>query len=174
MNNITLTSESLLLRNTCYEDLDFIVTAEGDSYNAQFVTQWSKEAHRQALSQEDILHLILEESATHDPVGYIIMAGLTNPDRNIEFKRIVITSKGKGYGRQALRFIKAIAFDHLQAHRLWLDVRVKNNRAQGLYESEGFVKEGILRECVYYNGQYESIIIMSILAGEYRNLICSK
>lgn len=42
--------------------------------------------------------------------------------------------------------IKKIVFDKLKAHRLWLDVRLKNYRAQQLYQSEGFIKEGVLRE----------------------------
>lgn len=167
MKLINLSSDTLKLRNTLEQDLDFVVGAEADPHNAQFVDQWSRERHKAALTNEDILHLTLVESDTEVPVGYIIMAGLTNPHRNIEFKRIVIASKGKGYGRQALRFIKYVAFEQLNAHRLWLDVRVKNSRAQELYRSEGFVEEGILRECVYYQGHFESIIIMSLLETEY-------
>lgn len=113
------------------------------------------------------MHLIIEEGVSHRIVGYIILAGLQNPNRNIEFKRIVITDKGKGYGRKALKLIKKIAFEQLKAHRLWLDVRYKNLRAQNLYLSEGFIKEGVLRECVLYNGKYESLILMSILENEH-------
>ncbi len=51
--------------------------------------------------------------------------------------------------------------------RLWLDVRYKNQKAQRLYKSEGFVEEGILRECILYHGSYESLIVMSILKSEY-------
>jgi ribosomal protein S18 acetylase RimI-like enzyme len=36
-----------------------------------------------------------------------------------------------------LRVAKKIAFDDLQAHRFWLDVR-SNTRAKALYDSEGF------------------------------------
>jgi RimJ/RimL family protein N-acetyltransferase len=63
--------------------------------------------------------------------------------------------------------VKKIAFEKLAAHRLWLDVRQKNERAYNLYRSEGFVEEGILRECILYNGNYESLIIMSILKDEF-------
>ena len=96
----------------------------------------------------------------------MILAGITNP--NIEFRRVVISNKGKDFGRETLRLVKKVVFGQLNAHRLWLDVRYKNQRAQNLYKSEGFVEEGILRECILYNENYESLIVMSILKNEYK------
>jgi diamine N-acetyltransferase len=41
-----------------------------------------------------------------------------------------------------------------------------NQRAQALYESEGFVWEGTLRECVRVGERFVSLRIMSILNRE--------
>lgn len=161
-------SDFLILRKTEEKDLDFVFDAEQESDAAQFVGQWTKEQHKDSLQQEDILHLIVEDKNTYKIVGYIIIAGLTNCNHNIEFRRIVITQKGNGIGREALKLVKKIVFEKLDAHRLWLDVRHKNCRAQKLYKSEGFTEEGILRECVLYHGNYESLIVMSILKNEYK------
>lgn len=160
-------SDFVVLRNTREDDLDFVVDCEQEPDNAQYVGQWTKEQHRNALFQKDILYLIVEEKAANKPVGYVIIAGLTNLNRNIEFRRVVISDKGKGFGTETLKFVKKIAFEHLDAHRLWLDVRFNNHRAQHLYKSQGFIEEGILRECILYNGNYESLIVMSILKSEY-------
>lgn len=102
-------------------------------------------------------------------VGYLIVAGLKNYDRNIELKRITISEKGKGYGREVIKLIRKISFEDLNGHRLWLDAVSYNNKAHKLYESEGFVREGILRECMFINGKYESIVVMSILEEEYNS-----
>lgn len=67
-----------------------------------------------------------------------------------------------------MRLVKAIAFDHLGAHRLWLDVRDHNVRAQRLYDSEGFVREGFLRDYNKVGDRFESLIIMSMLEDEHR------
>lgn len=83
------------------------------------------------------------------------MTGLENSNRSIEFRRFIICNKGRGLGRETIRLIKKIAFEHLNAHRLWLDVRIKNKRAQNLYKSEGFKEEGIFRDSVLFNGHYE-------------------
>lgn len=96
------------------------------------------------------------------------MAGLAEANQSIEFRRIVITEKGRGYGREALRRVKSMAFGELKAHRLWLDVKEHNFRARHVYESEGFVVEGKLRECLKSEDGYESLVVMSILRDEYK------
>ncbi len=158
---------NIVLRNTREADMNYVVEVEQRPDNAIYVGQWTQEQHLNSLYQEDILHLIVEDKTTNKPVGYVIMAGMTSSNKNIEFRRIVISEKGKGYGRETLKLIKKITFEQLQAHRLWLDVRLKNYIAQNLYKSEGFIEEGTLRECIFYNGEYESLIVMSILESEY-------
>lgn len=166
MKNIICKSDIVTLRKTGEDDLQFVISAEREQDNAQYVGQWTREQHLNALENEDTLHLIVEDSNTTKPVGYVIMAGLQNPNNNVEFRRIVICNKGNGMGRETLRLIKKVAFEELGAHRLWLDVRSKNLRAQNLYKSGGFKEEGVLRECILYNGDYESLILMSILENE--------
>lgn len=167
VSNIIEKSDDLIIRYTEEEDLEFVLKAEGEEENAKYVGQWTREQHLKALGQKEYMHLVVEEAGSGKLVGYVILNGLQNPNNSIEFMRIVITDKGKGYGRQTLQLIKKIAFDKLKANRLWLDVRLNNLRAQNLYESEGFTKEGVLRECILHNGNYESLIVMSILETEY-------
>jgi diamine N-acetyltransferase len=62
---------------------------------------------------------------------------------------------------------KKIAFDDLNAHRFWLDVKKRNTRAQALYNSEGFVLEGELREAVKTDDGFDSLIVMSMLRQEF-------
>ena len=115
---------------------------------------------------KDILHLIVDDKLTNKSVGYVILAGLKNPNHSIEFMRIVITKKKKGYGQETIGLIKKIAFEKFKAHRLWLDIKVKNHIAQRLYESQGFIKEGVLRECLLSNNKYDSLVIMSLLKNK--------
>lgn len=166
MKQIIEKSDIIVLRSTEESDLNFVVDSERGDENANYVVQWSREEHSNALQQEDIMHLIVEDKNTHRAVGYVIIAGLKSSNHSIELKRLVICDKGKGLGRETLRLIKNIAFKKLKAHRLWLDVFYKNYKAKKLYNSEGFTEEGILRECFFHNNQYESLIVMSILEHE--------
>jgi diamine N-acetyltransferase len=156
------------LRRTAEGDLDFVLAAEGALENRRFLGQWTRGEHLAALSNPDLAHFVVENVEAGRPVGYVIMAGLLDANRSVEFRRVVITEKGKGYGREVLRAVKKMAFEELKAHRLWLDVREHNERARRLYESEGFVAEGMLRECVSVGGGWESLVLMSVLEQEYR------
>ena len=98
----------------------------------------------------------------------MILFGLSNPNKVLEFRRITINEKGLGFGREAIRLLKQLCFELFHFHRLWLDVYDDNERAINLYESEGFVKEGILRENIKSESGYRSQRIYSMLENEYR------
>ena len=96
-----------------------------------------------ALHDSDTAHLIVERTADSRRVGHAILTGLTDRDQGIRLRRICITEKGEGYGREALRLVIQLAFEQLRTPRLWLIVRSHNLRAQRLYQSEGFVTEAV-------------------------------
>jgi len=100
-------------------------------------------------------------------VGFLILIGCRSPNQSLELKRMVVQSKGAGFGRAALRVAKKVAFDGLGAHRFWLDVKARNTRAKALYDGEGFVVEGQLRDAVKIAGGYETLIVMSMLQPEF-------
>ena len=157
------------LRRTTENDIQYVLSAQADEDSRAFVTAWPEAAHRGVLGDANIEHLIVESKSNNQRVGFVILAGLQSEHRNIEFMRIVVTEKGKGYGRSAVRAIKRHAFETLSAHRLWLDVKEHNTRARSLYEKEGFQYEGTLRECLEGPEGFESLVVMSLLEQEYRN-----
>jgi RimJ/RimL family protein N-acetyltransferase len=158
---------SLILRRTIETDLDFVVAAERSEENRAFISVWTREQHAAALEDEDVVHLIIEKDKSR--VGYVILAGLKNQNQSVEFRRIVVAEKGCGIGREALRHVEQMAFEEFGAHRLWLDVKDFNERARKLYESEGFVTEGILRDCIRQGDKWESLVLMSMLRQEYED-----
>lgn len=60
---------------------------------------------------------------------------------------------GKGYGREACALALDFAFHELNLHRIGLGVFAYNERAIKLYESLGFVREGVERESIYRDGE---------------------
>ena len=166
-DNFLLKSRRVGVRYTTVEDLDTVIKMERDAENAPFIRQWSQKQHRSAIKDRNIAHLIIQRISTDDIIGYIIMVGLENYDRNIEFKRLVIADKGKGLGRQAVQLIKRLAFEKFGAHRLWLEVVLHNDRAYKLYKSEGFIDEGVHRESLRQDDRFVSMKVMSVLSHEY-------
>ncbi|WP_224995552.1 GNAT family N-acetyltransferase [Cesiribacter sp. SM1] len=147
-------------------DLKDVIRMEHHPDNKEFIIPYSLSQHQQALESEDEAHLKLttEEGST---IGFVLLAGLNNPNQSVEFRRIVVALKGMGYGRQAVALVKEHCFEHLLCHRLWLDVFEDNGRARQLYKSEGFIEEGTMRECIKQDGIYRNLVFMSMLQREY-------
>ena len=157
----------VILRPTTAADLGFVVAAERDPDVAPFILPWAMERHAVALSDADLCHRVV--SGPPGPVGFVLLAGLAGGHRSVEFCRLVIADRRRGYGRAAVRAVVRLAFGEFEAHRLWLDVKTHNARARHLYESEGFAAEGVLRECLAReDGGYDSLVVMSVLAAEVR------
>ena len=161
-----LKSDRIQFTPTKPEDLDAVLTMEQDEYNSRFVFSWSRQQHLDAIKDPENLHLAIR-SLDGDLLGYMILDGVGTKDKALEFKRMVIGTKGKGYGREAVRLLKKLAFEVLNCHRLWLDVYDDNIPAIDLYYDEGFVKEGLLRDCKWTPEGYRSMLVMSVLKHEY-------
>lgn len=156
------------LRPTMQSDLAFVLSLERDPENLPYITPWERIQHEAAIRFPDFRHFIIETGAGLDPGGFLILIGCRNPHGSIELKRMVVRDKNQGFGRSALRVAKKIAFDDLGAHRFWLDIKKRNARARGLYDSEGFVFEGELRDAVKLDqGGYDALVVMSMLLVEF-------
>lgn len=156
----------VIFQPTTATDLDFVLEQERHPDNRRFILQWPHERHLATMENEDSGHWIIEVDGQR--VGYVILNGLTNPYGAVELARMVISEKGHGYGRQALRAIKRIVFEEWGKHRLWLDVMTYNERARGLYQSEGFIEEGIWHDALLVDGEYVSLVFMAMLETDYQ------
>jgi len=155
------------LRPTMQSDLEYVLSLERDPENLPYITPWERIQHEAAIRFPDFRHFIIEAGPDLERGGFLILIGCRNQHQSIELKRMVVQNKHRGFGRAALRVVKKIAFDDLGAHRFWLDIKKLNGRAKALYDSEGFVLEGELREAVKIPGGYDSLVVMSMLESEY-------
>ena len=165
---VIIRGKRLCLRKAEERDIDYIMELEYAPENLEFIVPFSRERHLEVIrSGEDSMDLIVEELATGEPVGYLWVAGLKNTSHEIEWTHVVIGKKGQGYGHEAMKLLKAWTFGELGAHRAWMDCKDYNARALHLYESEGMVREGLIRETILVNGVYENLVILGILDREY-------
>jgi RimJ/RimL family protein N-acetyltransferase len=72
-----------------------------------------------------------------------------------------------GYGTDAVRTLVDGAFRALPLQRIELFVYPDNARAIRCYEKAGFAREGVLRSREYRRGQYDDVVIMSVLHEEW-------
>lgn len=156
----------MLLHPATADDIPAIVALERLPESAKFVGQWSEERHRATLAGGDARYYV-GESASGQLSPYAILRGLTESSGSIELKRLVVYPPGQGLGRKILEELLAIAFEEFCVHRAFLDVFDDNPRAFHLYQSAGFVDEGLMREAALRDGQYCSLRLMPLLDREY-------
>jgi RimJ/RimL family protein N-acetyltransferase len=156
----------ITLRPALADDLPYIMELE-ERFNAQgYVLRDSLETHRERLASPDARYFIGLRDRV--PAGFVILRGFAGLHRSVEVKRLAAADPGQGIGREMLRLAVGAAFAHPDTHRVWLDVYPENERARRAYRALGFVEEGLLRECEFDGQRLRSLVIMSILAREYR------
>lgn len=115
-------------------------------------------------------HFRLRTLADDTLVGYVVLYDIY---WNLQTANVGIAignpiHRHKGYGRDGMQLILRYAFNELNLHRVGLTVLEHNQPARRMYESVGFVVEGILRDTDYRDGVRGNDIQMSILAPEWR------
>jgi RimJ/RimL family protein N-acetyltransferase len=77
--------------------------------------------------------------------------------------------RGKGIGKEAMSLTLDYAFNELNLHKLQLTVLQYNTAAIALYESLGFVKEGVFREFILRDKTRYDLINYGIIHYEWVN-----
>lgn len=168
MMDILIEGSRLRLRKAVEQDLDFILDLEYAEDNLPFIVPFDRDFHTNVITKgEASMDVIVEEVETGEPVGYFLVAGLKTDAKEMEWTHVIIAKKGMGYGHEAMQLIKKWCFAVQKFHRAWLDCKDYNTRALHLYESEGMVREGLIRETILTNGVYENLVILGILDREY-------
>ena len=102
-------------------------------------------------------------------IGEVVLNDIDWTNKSASFRIALGATRhfGKGYGSEATRLLIDHGFRVLGLHRIELEVYDFNPRARHVYEKIGFVREGVRRDVLLWDGRYHSAIIMSILAPEY-------
>lgn len=114
-----------------------------------------------------VFAICLLESKEH--IGNVALGNVDYVNRNAAVSIFIMKTgiRGNGYGTEAMRLILWFAFDRLNLHRVYLRTSPEFVAAVRMYESLGFVQEGILREHYFVRGKYRDKIIYSMLRSEY-------
>ncbi len=68
---------------------------------------------------------------------------------------------GKGFGSEAISLISKYAFTVLNLRKLTAGIYDSNKGSKYAFENAGFGREALLRSHVFYQGQFEDIILMA-------------
>jgi len=81
-----------------------------------------------------------------------------------------VTQRGLGMGRTAIYRGTQAGFQSLGLHKVWAIIHVHNWASINAFSSVGFTIEGVLRDEFWLDGQRVSVLYMSMLEDEFRQL----
>jgi RimJ/RimL family protein N-acetyltransferase len=80
------------------------------------------------------------------------------------------SSRGRGYGTDALRVLVRFAFERRNLHRVHLSALATNAAGLACYRKVGFVEEGRRRDHAWVRGEYQDEIMMGLLRSQWQAL----
>jgi diamine N-acetyltransferase len=156
-------------RNATVTDIPQICALERLPEFRTMVGSWPEDQHLRMLADPGAAYIVAE-SQPGQIAGFAILQGLRSEHKAVEIKRLVVGVPNQGAGRRLLNEVVDRAFGEYGAHRLFLDVFVNNDRARHVYQTTGFREEGIMRDAIYRDGAYHSLVLMSLLESEYQRV----
>lgn len=114
-------------------------------------------------------HFIIKDD-TQNIVGECVLSDLDDEVLSLHFRIGIFkqATQNKGLGQWAIASMCEFAFDTLGMNRLELEVFSFNPKAIHVYEKMGFQHEGRKRDAVLSKNGLADIILMSILASEWK------
>lgn len=154
---------------------EFLLQWGGPSYTFELLGE-QLENDIKMMQEQDSKNIMFSAkiAETNETVGHIQLLGIDKVNMSARIGRVLVggeENRNKGIGLQMINAILDIAFNELKLHRVDLGVFDFNSSAIACYKKAGFVTEGTFRDCRKMNEEYWSLINMSILEDEYRNLI---
>ncbi|WP_156857371.1 GNAT family N-acetyltransferase [Oceanobacillus sp. AG] len=171
-----LEHEGVYLRNLRESDAQTILEATKN----EEIRYMTGTKHHFTLEQiKDYIEKVKNDSSRYDfaiclkgndtMIGDLSILDINKEDNKAGFRIAMSTIDltGKGYGTAAIKSVLPFVFDELKINRLQLEVYSHNLRGIRAYEKVGFVKEGVLRQSLHYNGTFSDEIIMAILREDW-------
>ncbi len=174
---MNLIGKRVLLRALEVEDMEALRETINDPYFESMVGGWSFPVSKNAqikwfesmLSSQSNFRYAIESLETKKFLGMISLLNIDWKNRSgmtaIKLSKIALA--GQGIATDAEFTLMKYAFDELNLHRLTADVIEYNKASIALHKKIGGFVEGIKREAVFKNGQYNDVLCFGILKNDY-------
>lgn len=167
-----LKNKNIQLKLLEEEDLYLIVKWRNNSYEHFYEYPFSNCGQKlwfeKYLKNDDLLFMIYEINKDNI-IGMVSLYDIDKRNMNAKFGRFFIDKnfREKGYGKETVVIVLDYAFKHLNLHRVYLDTLKSNIKVISLYIKVGFKQEGIKKDHIYKNGNYNDLVSMGILKKDY-------
>lgn len=161
-------TERLCIDEVLEREIDEVIEIESHKENRDYLWIGTVDEHKSEIADPNHMLLIFHEKKSGETKGYALIR-LDFKSHIFEIRRIAITDKAKGYGKESMLGLIRYAFEETDTNRLWLDVYPDNEIGIKLYESLKMHRDGILRQNYLAERGYLDQIIYSLLRSEYED-----
>ena len=172
-----LIGKRIMLRALELEDMELLRETINDPYFERMVGGWSFPVSKNAQlkwfeslgSNQSNYRYAIESLETKEFFGMISLLNIDWKNRS-GMTAIKLSKKGlsgKGIATDAEFTLMEYVFNELNLHRLTADVLKYNTPSVSLHKKIGGIVEGVKREAVFKNGQYNDVLCFGILKEDY-------
>src|SRR5690606_34305364 len=135
-------------------------------YRDGMAEQWIA-THMPLFERGDAVILAITNRTSRDVVGATGLTLDAEHDRAELGYWIGVQHWGRGYATEAAAALVAYGFEHLGLNRIYATHLLRNPMSGRVMEKIGMREEGVLRQYVKKWGEYEDIVVRSILRSEF-------
>lgn len=121
-------------------------------------------------NDESIIRFGIHKKRDNSLIGFCMIAFIDDYNKSCKMGITIGEENewGKGYGKEVVNEVIRYCFEKLNLNRVGVEIYAFNDRSIKLFESLGFVKEGVIRELVYKKGKFHNEYIYGLLKSEWK------
>lgn len=129
-----------------------------------------QEWYQQYIKNNNRIEFMISITQQNKKIGTIGFSNIDYKNQKAEYGVMIgdKASQSNGYAKEASIGLINYGFKEMNLQKIYLKVLRNNERAIHLYNKLQFKKEGILRKEIFKNGDFQDVVMMSILRDEWK------
>lgn len=150
-------------------DINFFRPLSWDTFHPYTIEDW-KNFVGESDTNSRFLFAVIDKDRK-EFIGWTSLSDIQFKNRVADLSIAILReeNRNRGLGRDTLNVLLNFAFYELGLHKVKLSVHSNNTPAIKMYETAGFVKEGIDRQALYQDGNWLDVYYYGILDFEWIN-----
>ncbi|HUH25051.1 MAG TPA: GNAT family N-acetyltransferase [Flavobacterium sp.] len=175
MEGLKLHSELVLLRPLEPTDLAFLRQVENNPefwtisqtvqpFSDYTLSQYIEQAHQNIFEAKQQRWVICD-AKTENRIGFIDLFDFDARNSRVGLGIVIAasSSRGKGYGSEALSLIINYVFQHLNLHQIYVNILIENEVSMQLFSKFGFKLSGVKKAWIREGNQFKDEALYQLI-----------
>lgn len=170
-------TRNLSIRESIFEDCEYFAKWESDPVITEYLSCEEERSYKDVVGEwvldsqdKTKLQMTVVDKKLRQPIGRIYITDIDPAKDSLDITRfyyIADAEKRMEVGREILVEVLEHFFIFLHMERVTVELYTGDKEGEDLFESLGFVREGIERNATKKNGRYFDMHLMSLLRSDF-------